>query len=366
MNFQSELRRRFAAALAPLTSTPDTFAAMVKPAQDPKFGDYQANCAMPLGKQLGKSPRDVAADLLARIDLSDLCETPEIAGPGFINLKLREDVLLRTTEGLLRDDRLGVPPVTPRRYIVDFSSPNVAKPMHVGHLRSTVIGESLSRMLRFLGHEVTADNHVGDWGTQFGMIIYGYKHFLDQDHFQQDMVGELARLYRLVNQLSDYFDTREKLPQLDQALADKLHKLAAPADTKTDPKLLEKQPQKLTQEVEIHPRARSPPPARKWIRSITTRYFPAISSSIPRSPSMPAWKPPSSTPAIPKTASSGKSSSLPACRPFRGSTPASISTSTSPSAKATSTHARRRRPRPGAERARPRKRRRHLRLHPRQ
>src|SRR5262249_49826366 len=120
------------------------------------------------------------------------------------------------------DERLGVARANPPRHIVvDYSSPNVAKPMHVGHLRSTVIGDALYHILRFAGHDVVSDNHVGDWGTQFGMIIYGYKHFLDKRAFERDAVVELARLYRLVNQLADYHEALAELPKLKQALAER-------------------------------------------------------------------------------------------------------------------------------------------------
>ena len=108
---------------------------------------------------------------------------------------------------------------TPKTYVIDYSSPNVAKPMHVGHIRSTVIGDALSRTLRFLGHRVISDNHIGDWGTQFGMIIYGYKHFVDRDAFAADPVGELGRLYRLVNQLVEYQQGTQRLPALQQELS---------------------------------------------------------------------------------------------------------------------------------------------------
>ena len=155
---------------------------MVRPAQDARFGDYQANCAMPLGKRLGKPPRDVAAEIVGKLDVDDLCHPPEIAGPGFINLRLKDQWLMERLVGALADQRLGVPEVErPKTYVIDYSSPNVAKEMHVGHVRSTVIGDSLARTLRFLGHRVISDNHLGDWGTQFGMIIYGFKNFKDDE-----------------------------------------------------------------------------------------------------------------------------------------------------------------------------------------
>src|SRR5205085_9224681 len=112
------------------------------------------------------------------------------------NLRLQADWMAQRLFEMAGSDRLGVQPVDPRQtFVVDFSSPNVAKPMHVGHLRSTIIGDSLARLLRFLGHTVITDNHLGDWGTQFGMLLYGYKHFVDQAAFQADPVRELARIY---------------------------------------------------------------------------------------------------------------------------------------------------------------------------
>jgi arginyl-tRNA synthetase len=220
MNWHAELSARLHAALAGLVPDPAPFAAMLRTAGDPKFGDYQANCAMPLGKALSRPPRDVAADIVAKLDVADLCEPPEIAGPGFINLRLRADRLIAETNKLVTDDRLGVPVVAnPRTYVVDYSSPNVAKPMHVGHLRSTVIGHALDNVLRFLGHRVISDNHIGDWGTQFGMILYGYKHFRDDAAYAAEPVKELARLYRLVNQLCDYHQLGADLPDLDAAVA---------------------------------------------------------------------------------------------------------------------------------------------------
>ncbi|MCX7395611.1 MAG: arginine--tRNA ligase [Planctomycetales bacterium] len=205
MNFLAELRVRLRSALLSFTDSPDAFVEMLKPTQDGRFGDFQANCMMALAKQRHRSPKDLALEFVAKLNVADLCESPEIAGPGFINLRIQTDKLAAETQRLACDERLGVPRVDrPRSYIVDFSSPNVAKPMHVGHLRSTVIGNSLCRVLRFLGHRVQSDNHVGDWGTQFGMILYGFKHFRDDTNYRQHPVAELARLYRLVNQLSDY------------------------------------------------------------------------------------------------------------------------------------------------------------------
>ncbi len=207
-----EVKRRFGAALAGLCDDPVGLLDMVRPSQDPKFGDYQANFAMPLGKRLGRPPREVAAEVVARLDVSDLCEPPEVAGPGFINLRLRNDWLSAQLARALSDARLGIPPVeNPRTYVLDYSAPNVAKPMHVGHIRSTVIGDALYRTLSFLGHRTISDNHIGDWGTQFGMILYGYKHFVDREAYRVNPVAELARLYRLVRRLMDYREARRLL-----------------------------------------------------------------------------------------------------------------------------------------------------------
>jgi arginyl-tRNA synthetase len=196
MNILKKLQQAVGAALTGLVDDPAPYAAMVKPAGDPRFGDYQANCAMSLAKVLKRKPPEVAREIADRLDLGDWLQPPEIAGPGFINIRLRDDWLAKQVRAVAADERLGVAPADPAHtFVIDFSSPNVAKPMHVGHLRSTIIGDALTRLLRFLGHKVITDNHLGDWGTQFGMLLYGYKHFLDQQAFDADPVRELARLY---------------------------------------------------------------------------------------------------------------------------------------------------------------------------
>ncbi|MEW4487836.1 arginine--tRNA ligase [Thalassoglobus sp. JC818] len=247
MNILHELQSRFATALADLTDNPEPFAAMVKPSQDGKFGDFQANCAMPLAKQNGVNPRELALKICERLNVSDLVEPPEVAGPGFINLQLKDEFLLNEIQRSFADERLGVARVnSPKDMVLDFSSPNVAKPMHVGHLRSSVIGDALQRTLKFLGHRVISDNHIGDWGTQFGMIIYGYKNFVDQAAYEKDPVAELARLYRLVNSLSDYHSAVSSLPALEDKLKAAKSELlfnegnADPADKKVK-KALKKQ-----------------------------------------------------------------------------------------------------------------------------
>ncbi|MCA9016395.1 MAG: arginine--tRNA ligase [Planctomycetaceae bacterium] len=238
--------------MAEWTDDPSSVIEMLKASQDPRFGDYQANFAMPLANRIeGTSPRDLATQIVAKVDLSDFCEPLEVAGPGFINIKLKQSSLEEQTQQLVTDERLGVAATeTPQKVVVDFSAPNVAKPMHVGHLRSTVIGDANYRVLQFLGHDVVGDNHIGDWGTQFGMIIFGYKHFLNEAAFQDDPVHELARLYRLVNQLSDYHSTKQAVPlrqnDLEQ-LEDRLQTLETTAD-QTDKKV-QKQLKKMKSDI---------------------------------------------------------------------------------------------------------------------
>lgn len=199
MNVLHELQQVFARALSGVADDPIKYAAMVKPAGDPKHGDYQANLAMPLGKALGRPPRVVAAEVVERLDAGAMLEPPVIAGPGFINLKIKREWLASRIQAIAGDERLGIAPAArPRTYVIDYSSPNVAKPLHVGHLRSTIIGDSLKHLLTFLGHRVIADNHLGDWGTQFGMLIYGYKQFRDEELLRADPVREMVRIYQLV------------------------------------------------------------------------------------------------------------------------------------------------------------------------
>ncbi len=173
-----ELGRRVAVALRASLGVDITPAeALVRPSTREGV-DYQCNVAMSLAKTVKRSPRDVAQAVVEHLDSADLVEDPEIAGPGFVNLVLRRDWLQEQAAGLLGDDRLGVASTdAPRRVAIDLSSPNVAKEMHVGHLRSSIIGDAVMRLLRFAGHEVIPHNHLGDWGTPFGMLI---EHLVDE------------------------------------------------------------------------------------------------------------------------------------------------------------------------------------------
>ncbi len=185
-------------------------------ASKPEFGDFQANGALPLAKPLGQAPRRIAAAIVEQLAVdpgfAELCEAPQIAGPGFINLTLRPERLAAEVQARLGDPRLGVPKIgegddggagTP--VIVDFSSPNIAKEMHVGHLRSTIIGDCLARVLEFCGHPVLRLNHVGDWGTQFGMLITHLKQVAPQVLETADAVdlGDLVAFYRQAKQRFD-------------------------------------------------------------------------------------------------------------------------------------------------------------------
>lgn len=210
MNLLSELRSLFEPALLAVGADPakvPDYLGMVKPSADAKHGDYQANFAMPLAKVLGKKPQDVAKEIIDATPTDGVIEPPTVAGPGFINLKLSDAWIAEQVQKIAASDRLGVAPAeTPKTFVIDYSAPNVAKPLHVGHLRSTIIGDALVRILRFLGHTVIGDNHLGDWGTQFGMLIYGYRTFLNKEAYKADPVRELARLYVLVRNVDQLVD----------------------------------------------------------------------------------------------------------------------------------------------------------------
>src|SRR4051794_36652165 len=183
---------------------------VIRRSQQPQFGDYQANVAMALGKRVGAPPRDVAARIIEYLDVDDLCEPPEVAGPGFVNVRLRAVAITGALGEAAVAERAGVSPVArPQRVVVDYSSPNVAKEMHVGHLRSTIIGDALARSLSFLGHDVVRQNHLGDWGTQFGMLI---EHLADEGWDQQadHTITDLNDLYR---QAQERFNSDESFAE---------------------------------------------------------------------------------------------------------------------------------------------------------
>jgi arginyl-tRNA synthetase len=192
----SILEQRLRAAVDAPGDTPLS----VVPATDSRFGDYQSNAAMLLAKQRRMNPRAVAQEIVERLGVEDLCSAVEIAGAGFLNFRLRADWVQARVSSLREDSRLGVPaPARPQCLVIDFSSPNVAKPMHVGHIRSTILGDSLARIAEYIGHKVVRDNHIGDWGTQFGMLLLGWKTILDRAALDQDPLLEMERIYKTIS-----------------------------------------------------------------------------------------------------------------------------------------------------------------------
>ena len=182
----------------------DVSSVLVRPCPEPKFGDYQTNALMGLAKRDQLNPRELAAQVVEQLDVADCCEPVEIAGPGFLNFRLKTEALSDALVGAANGEHLFCRATTePRTIVIDYSSPNVAKPMHVGHIRSTILGYTLARTFRLLGHRVVTDNHIGDWGTQVGKLLVGWKEHLDRDALSQDALAEMERLYKLVNSASD-------------------------------------------------------------------------------------------------------------------------------------------------------------------
>ncbi|MCC5634444.1 arginine--tRNA ligase [Nostoc sp. CHAB 5844] len=229
---QEQLKEKFEQAMvAAFGNEYATLDPILVPAGNPKFGDYQANVALSLSKKLGQQPRAIASAIVEKLDVSEICEPPEIAGPGFINLRLKTAYLQAQLEAIHADSRLGVPQAkTPQREIVDFSSPNIAKEMHVGHLRSTIIGDSIARILEFRGHDVLRLNHVGDWGTQFGMLIAYLREVYPQALTTANAldIGDLVSFYRQAKQRFDADETfqetaRQEVVRLQAGAEDTLH-----------------------------------------------------------------------------------------------------------------------------------------------
>ena len=183
---------------------------MLVSASNPKFGDYQSNAALGLSKQLKQAPRAIAETIIQHLEIGDICLTPEIAGPGFINLTIKPEYLEAQVNAIQTDPSLGISPAqNPERVIVDFSSPNIAKEMHVGHLRSTIIGDCIARILEFQGQDVLRLNHVGDWGTQFGMLIAYLREVCPEALTTANAVdlGNLVELYRKAKKRFDEDET---------------------------------------------------------------------------------------------------------------------------------------------------------------
>lgn len=200
----------------------------VVPAADERFGDYQCNACMALAKALKKPPRVVAQSLVDGAVLPDIVASLDVAGAGFLNFRIRDEALAAELGRMSADERLGVPESgAGRTVVIDYSSPNVAKPMHIGHIRSTVIGNALDRLHRFLGYRVIADNHLGDWGTQFGILLLGWKRARDEAALASDPIAELERIYKTTNAACDADEAerekaRQELVKLQQGDAENL------------------------------------------------------------------------------------------------------------------------------------------------
>jgi arginyl-tRNA synthetase len=193
-----QIEQKLQASVQQLLPDADLSIILVRPC-DPKFGDYQSNALMSLAKARKLNPRQLATDVVGRLDVADICERVDIAGAGFLNFRLAKTRLEQTLTAAARGEHLFFDRAAARSIVIDFSSPNVAKPMHVGHIRSTGIGDALQRTLRLLGHRVITDNHIGDWGTQFGKLLLGWKQCLDRAELERDAIAELERLYKVIN-----------------------------------------------------------------------------------------------------------------------------------------------------------------------
>jgi len=197
---QGHIESRLQAATTAVLPEADVSRVLVRVCADAKHGDFQSNALMGLAKQRQMNPRQLAADVVSQLDVAEWCEPVKIAGPGFLNFRLRPEAVNAALQiALASPIPFITPAATSRTVVVDFSSPNVAKPMHVGHIRSTILGDTLARVLRLLGHRVVTDNHLGDWGTQFGMLLFGWKTQLDEAALAADPIAELERIYKLIN-----------------------------------------------------------------------------------------------------------------------------------------------------------------------
>ncbi|MBJ6383950.1 arginine--tRNA ligase [Enterobacter cloacae] len=209
MNIQALLSEKVSQALI-AAGAPADCEPQVRQSAKVQFGDYQANGVMAVAKKLGMPPRQLAEQVLTHLDLTGIASKTEIAGPGFINIFLEPAFLASHVDAALKSDRLGVSQPEPQTVVVDYSAPNVAKEMHVGHLRSTIIGDAAVRTLEFLGHKVIRANHVGDWGTQFGMLIA----YLEKQ--QQENAGEMA-----LADLEGFYREAKKHYDEDEAFAER-------------------------------------------------------------------------------------------------------------------------------------------------
>jgi len=222
-----DIEERLQEAVTTVIPDADLSMIQVRPCPDPQFGDFQSSAIMALAKRNRTNPRNLATEVVGKLDVREWCEPVEIAGPGFLNFRLLPAVLNEQINRLASADSLVEPTRNPRMVVVDFSSPNVAKPMHVGHIRSTLLGDCLARILRLLGHRVVTDNHIGDWGTQFGKLLVGWKTRLNRETLNSDPIAEMERLYKAINAASEADEkvldqAREELVKLQSGDAENL------------------------------------------------------------------------------------------------------------------------------------------------
>jgi arginyl-tRNA synthetase len=226
------LGKRLAAAMQKATGL-ENCAALLKPATDPKFGDYQANGVMAVAKQLKTNPRQLAEKVVKELAIRDICEIPEVAGPGFINFRLKPEFVAKRLLEINADtgDRLSISKVQdPKTVVVDFSGPNIAKQMHVGHLRSTIIGDAICRLLEFQGHKVIRQNHIGDWGLQMGMVVHAIRTIclkaLSDEELRKKAIEEIRQVLAGVsldlNTLEHYYKELSKQEKYDSEIANSI------------------------------------------------------------------------------------------------------------------------------------------------
>jgi arginyl-tRNA synthetase len=199
------LQTRLHQAVHAVLPDADLSRVLIRPCSNPAHGDYETTALMALARPRQIPPRDLATQVVQHLEVADLCAPPIITGGGFVNFRLLPAALAHTLAAAARGEHLFVaPPNQVRTVVIDFSSPNVAKPLHVGHIRSTCLGDALARIFRRLGHQVITDNHIGDWGTQFGMLILGWKSLLDPAQLQADPLGQMETVYKSINQRCDH------------------------------------------------------------------------------------------------------------------------------------------------------------------
>ena len=214
--FHLKLQASLQAAVRAVLPDADVANVLVRPCPDVRHGDYQSNALIAVAKQRKLNPRQLAEQVQAQLDVTEICDAVEISGPGFLNFRVRPAALAAVLQSAAQGEHLFFAKAAqPRTVVIDFSSPNVAKPMHVGHIRSTGLGDALQRVFRLLGHRVVTDNHIGDWGTQFGKLLLGWKQLLDRDALGRDAIAELERLYKTINAECDATPARLEEAKLE-------------------------------------------------------------------------------------------------------------------------------------------------------